>query len=225
MSNSPDKASWLPKIPLRVVLLALVVALSIGGCATAWLAGWVKPDTIQTMVSGGGGWAMGAYVLAVIVAELLWMPRMWGLIAGGVLFGPWVGGALSVLADTIAAVLCYGIARSTGRSWIAGMLERKPTAHRVVQLLAERRGAVTIALLRVCPIAHYTLVSYAAGLSGVPLRSFLIGGTVGILPGAILYPLVGDAALRPTSPVFIVSTILLVVFLIVTVIAGRKALP
>jgi uncharacterized membrane protein YdjX (TVP38/TMEM64 family) len=84
---------------------------------------------------------------------------------------------------------------------------------------------VTIALLRVCPIAHYTLVSYAAGLSGVSLRSFLIGSTVGILPGAILYPLVGDAALRPTSPVFVVSTAILVVFLIVTVIAGRKALP
>ncbi len=208
----------------RVVLLGVVLVLSVGVCSVALLTGTVRADTIQTLVAGGGAWAMVAYVVVVILAELLWMPRMWGLFAGGVLFGPVLGATLSVLADTIAAVLCFGIARSTGRAFVARLLEKKPSASRVVHMLAQRRGAATIALLRVCPIAHYTLVSYAAGLAGVPTRSFLIGSTLGILPGAILYPIVGDAALRPTSPVFVVSTAILVVFLVVTVLAARRTL-
>lgn len=208
----------------RVVLLGVVLVISVGACAVALLTGAVRPDTIQTLVAGGGAWAMVAYVLVVILAELLWMPRMWGLLAGGVLFGPVLGAALSVLADTIAAVLCFGIARSTGRAFVTRLLEKRPSASRVVHMLAEKRGAATIALLRVCPIAHYTLVSYAAGLAGVPTRSFLLGSTLGILPGAILYPIVGDAALQPTSPVFLVSTAILVVFLVFTVLAARRTL-
>jgi uncharacterized membrane protein YdjX (TVP38/TMEM64 family) len=209
----------------RLVAFALTIILSIAIGVTAWLAGWVQPETIRNVAQGGGATAMVAYVLVVILAEWLWMPRMWGLFAGGALFGPLLGGALSLLADSLAALLCFAFARSAGRSWVESWLDKKPAAKKVMNLLTQRRGATTIAVLRICPVAHFTLVSYAAGLAGIPLRAFLIGNTLGILPGAILYPLVGDSITQPTSPVFIVSTLLLVGFLIATFIAGKKLFP
>ncbi|MCL2825268.1 MAG: TVP38/TMEM64 family protein [Polyangiaceae bacterium] len=208
----------------RVVLLAAVLVVSLGLCAYALFVGKVRPDTIQGLVADGGAWSMVGYVGIVVVAELLWLPRMWGLFAGGVLFGPVLGAALSLVSDSIAAMLCYVIARTTGRDYVARLVARNISATKVVRLLADRQGAATIALLRVCPIAHYTLVSYAAGVAGVGVRSFLVGSTLGILPGAILYPIVGDAFLKPSSPVFYISLGVLVVFLIVTVLAGRRTL-
>jgi uncharacterized membrane protein YdjX (TVP38/TMEM64 family) len=167
---------------------------------------------------------MLTYVGSVVLLELLWVPRMWGLIGAGILFGPLLGGALSVLADLLGALLCYLLARGAGRDWVVGLLNRRPRARRVAEILAQRRGALTVGLLRCCPVAHYTLVSYAAGLTGVRTLAFMLGTGVGLLPGAVLYPLLGDAALRPGSPIFFAVLALVVAALAITLWAGRRML-
>lgn len=211
-------------VPPRVIALALIVVVSLSVTALALLQGWVRRDTLQELVRGAGGLGMALYVVGIVVIELLWMPRIWGLLAGGVLFGPLLGGALSLVGDMGGAAACYLIARGAGREWVTGLLSSRPRVGRVVELLARRRGGGTVAVLRMAPAAHYTLVSYAAGLTGVSPAAFLLGTAVGILPGAALYPLLGDSMLEPTSPVFLGSIAIMIVFTVVTVAAGRRAL-
>lgn len=210
------------RVPARVLLLFGLIVVSLAVCAVAVLKGWVRPDTLQDLVARAGALGMVAYVLGIVVMELLWFPRMWGLLAGGILFGPVIGGALSLVGDMIGASLCYMLARSGGKDWVRGMLARHPKTDQVVRLLAERRGLSTVAVMRICPVFHYTLASYASGLTGVEPRAFLLGTALGILPGAVIYPLAGDAALRPTSPVFIGSLGIIVVFVIFSVFAARR---
>jgi uncharacterized membrane protein YdjX (TVP38/TMEM64 family) len=107
---------------------------------------------------------------------------------------------------------------------VAGLLARRPRARRVVELLAERRGLWVVAALRVFPLGHYTLVSYAAGLSSVRRGAFLLGTVVGLVPGATIYPIAGDAALRPGSPAFVISVAAVLVVLVVSLVAGRRLL-
>jgi len=192
-----------------VLALFLLVSLALGAVSVAM--GWIRPEMIRQAVSESGALGMVVYILAVAIIELLWIPRAWGLFAGGALYGPFLGFLLSLVADMLGGTLCYLIARGGGRAWAQRMLETRPRAARVTALLAERRGGATVAFLRVVPIAHYTAVSYAAGVSGVSGRAFLIGNAVGLIPGAIVYPLIGDAALDPTSPRFIIAVSLLVV--------------
>jgi uncharacterized membrane protein YdjX (TVP38/TMEM64 family) len=200
------------------------VISSLSLCAVAVLKGWVQPKTLQELVAKAGSLGMLAYVVGIVVMELLWFPRMWGLLAGGLLFGPVLGGTLSLAGDLTGAYVCFVLARGGGREWVQGLLERRARADQVVKLLAERRGLSTVAMMRICPVFHYTLASYASGLAGVSPRTFMAGTALGILPGAVLYPLAGDAVLRPTSPVFIGSLVVIVVFLIVTLIAARRIL-
>ena len=194
----------------RVVVLGVFLAVTLTAGLVALACGWIRPEMIQQTVTHAGAWGMVVYVAGVVVLELLWIPRAWGLVAGGVLFGPLTGCILSFVADMIGATLCYLIARGSGREWAVRAIEKHERAARIVDMLVRRRGGVTIGVLRVMPVAHYTLVSYAAGLSGVRMVPFLVGNAVGLVPGAVLYPLVGDAALTPTSPVFIVSVAVLV---------------
>ncbi len=207
-----------------MLVFATLLAAAAAVFLVAWARGWISPDAIQRAARAAGPWAMAVYVAAVFLGELLWMPRMWGLVAGGLLFGPLAGALLSLGADLAAAATAYALARTAARDWVAGLLRRRPKAERVARLLAERRGAATVAVLRVCPIAHYTLVSFAAGVAGVRPAPFLLGTAVGILPGAALYPLLGDSIARPTSPVFLGGLAVLAVALVVTLRLGRRLL-
>jgi uncharacterized membrane protein YdjX (TVP38/TMEM64 family) len=212
------------RVPWRVVALGAVMLATGGVAAAALLCGWIRPDTLQHLVAGSGALGMASYVVGVVVMELFWIPRIWGLLAGGLLFGPLVGGALSLVADLTSAAICFFLARGAGQQWVAAILARYKRAGQVVDLLARRKGLGTMAVLRVCPLAHYTLTSYAAGLCGVRPFAFIAGTALGILPGAVVYPIAGDAVLRPTSPVFIGSIGVMVVFLVVTLLAARRSL-
>lgn len=217
----PSPAKSLRKLPGRALALGVFLAVSLTAGVWAISQGWIRPQLIQSAVEEAGPWGMAAYVAGVVVLELLWVPRAWGLVAGGALFGPLFGGLLSLVADMLGGLLCYLLGRGGGRAWVAGVLARRPQAERVVKLLAERRGGFTVAALRVMPVAHYTAVSYAAGLSGVRLRAFVWGNALGILPGAFLYPFIGNAALEPGSPTFIISAGVLAVAFVASIFVAR----
>ncbi len=220
--REPASPSRLP--PLPALLLFALLGITGVACAIALARGWVSPELIQSLVKRSGPGAMAVYVGAVVVLELLWMPRVWGLVAGGVLFGPFVGFALSIVADLTSALIGYSLARGAARVWVRTLLERRPKARRLVDILAEKRGAATIALLRVCPIAHYTLCNYVAGVAGVRPGPFLLGTVVGLLPAALLYSFLGDSLLRPGSPKFIVTASLIAVTVVLSLIVGRRLL-
>jgi uncharacterized membrane protein YdjX (TVP38/TMEM64 family) len=64
------------------------------------------------------------------------------------------------------------------------------TIERVDDALADR-GIVTIAAIRMVPLAPFTLVNLAAGAIGVGFRDYMLGTVLGIAPGTILVCLFG----------------------------------
>lgn len=213
--------AFIGRLPPRMIALVLLIVFSAIFSAVALSLGWINPYTIRSVVQESGSLGMITYIVAVIILELLWIPRMMNKMAGGLLFGPELGAILAFTADILGSTLTYLLARAGGRKFVADMLAKRPKTQRIVDLLAVRRGTFTVALLRACPIGHFTLISYACGMSGVKARPYIIGTAIGTLPGAILYPVLGDAMLRPTSPTFLITTAILIVMVVVTVIYAR----
>jgi uncharacterized membrane protein YdjX (TVP38/TMEM64 family) len=48
-----------------------------------------------------------------------------------------------------------------------------------------------VLLGRLIPVTPFTLVSYAGGLSGIPLRAYLAGSALGLTPGTVLHVTIG----------------------------------
>ena len=59
--------------------------------------------------------------------------------------------------------------------------------------LVERGGFANIFRLRLLPVVPFNLLSFAAGLAGVPLRAYLLGTALGIVPGTIVYTYFADS--------------------------------
>jgi uncharacterized membrane protein YdjX (TVP38/TMEM64 family) len=112
-------------------------------------------------------------ILAPIPGTLLYLP-------GGVVFGWLVGGAASLAGNALGAGIACQVMRVLGGPYVESFLER--SAIRKYQAFIERRGFWFILLLRVNPLTSSDLVSYAAGLTRMPVWKVMLGTLFGMAP-------------------------------------------
>jgi uncharacterized membrane protein YdjX (TVP38/TMEM64 family) len=100
----------------------------------------------------------------------------------GIVFGPFFGAVYALAGAIASAVVTYGIGRRLGRDTVRRLAGSR--LNRISQQLA-RRGIFAVALVRMLPLAPYTVVNIVAGASHISLRDFLIGTAIGMLPGIL----------------------------------------
>ena len=110
-------------------------------------------------------------------------------LAGGFLFGTFPGAFYAVLGATTGAALVFLIARSS-----FGEIFRTQTEGALAKL---RKGFCRNALnyllfLRLVPLFPFWLINLATAYLDVPLRIFILGTAVGIVPGALIYASIGN---------------------------------
>lgn len=137
-------------------------------------------DAVRELLAPAGVWAPLVYVAAVIV-EVLVAPLPGTLLyaPGGALFGGWFGGTLSLAGNVIGASIAAWLA-ARFRHRLPG-LTNQPGLEKIMSRI-RARGLFVVALLRVNPFTSSDLVSYAAGLVGIPVWRVAVGTLVGMAP-------------------------------------------
>jgi hypothetical protein len=97
------------------------------------------------------------------------LPSFPVIYANGLLFGTLSRGLLSWVSVLVSVALSFGLARCWGRP----MVERlaNPAALRRAEALFPRHGTLAVLLARLLPLTAIDLLSYAAGLTRMRLRS------------------------------------------------------
>lgn len=133
--------------------------------------------------------AAAGFVLTYITAVTLSLPGAVVLtLAGGLMFGPWVGTALAVLGATIGACLLFLVARSALAPLVAGR------AAGVVELMRpgiEQDGFFYLLTIRLIPVLPFWLVNLAPALIGMPFGAFAAATAIGIIPGTAVFAGIG----------------------------------
>lgn len=138
-------------------------------------------------------WGVGAYmvfVLAFIVLALFPLPSTFWILLGGALFGPFAGGALSLLAATIAASIAFMLARTLLQPWLEPRLG--PRSARLREDV-EAEGWRVVALTRLVPVFPFAPTNYALGLVRMPLAVFTVTTLVALIPSLFAYAWLGHA--------------------------------
>ena len=134
--------------------------------------------------------AVLSFIAAYALAVALSLPgAIWLTIVGGFLFGVVAGTLYNVLAATLGACAVFLAAR-----YLVGDALRARAGPGIRKLEAGfRKHALSYLLtLRLVPVVPFWLVNLVPALLGVPFRTFLIGTAIGIIPGTIVYTLVGN---------------------------------
>jgi phospholipase D1/2 len=182
----PDEAR--KPAPRRLVglgILALVLVLT----ALAWrftpLHDWVNLASLITFARSLETMPFTPIIVVAVfvVAGILMVPVTLLIAVSGVVFGPFYG-ALYALSGTM---LCAALGFVLG-SWLGRETLRHLLGHRVNRLSQRfaKRGIMAMMVVRLLPIAPFTVVNVVAGASHLQLRDYLIGTLLGMFPGIIL---------------------------------------
>lgn len=167
--EEPTRGTSWSRLLMRAVLACTALALlfHFGGRLTGEL------DRLETFIAGLGAWAPVGFVLIFLVLLPLFVPVSAMKLAAGVLFGPWLGLLLALLAQFAASVLMYFLGRTLFAERLQAFVAREPKLAAVARA-AEEGTARRQFLLRMTPLSS-ALVSYVLAGLGVRLRPFLIG--------------------------------------------------
>lgn len=126
--------------------------------------------------------AIPIVLVVFVVGSCLMIPVNLLILATALSFGPITGFALALAGSLLGGLASYLLGRWLGREVVRKLAGKK--LNRLSRRLA-RRGWLAVALLRMVPIAPFTLVNMVAGASHISTRSFLIGTAIGMCPGIL----------------------------------------
>jgi len=122
----------------------------------------------------------------------------------------------------IGAALAFGVARSF-TDHVARRMFGRERFWNYVDRVSSRHGFRVVIVARLLPFVSFDVVSYAAGLSTMRLAPFLLATGAGMIPGTVLYTMVGGQARnldRYSQAVLVGSVALAGVMLVYWVVAA-----
>ena len=209
----PRPSRWLLWAKLAAVPLA-ALALAI-----AWqfppLSRIASPAEIGPMLNALAEqpWAPLLVIGVYIVGGLVAFPVLLLIAATAAAFGPVLGFLYAAAGSLASATVTYGLGLALGRDTLRAVIG--PRLKRVQRRIV-KGGVVTIAAIRLVPIAPFTVVNIVAGASEIRLGPFIAGTILGMAPGWVLMSALGHQIARiatgPTAGDIALLTALIVIW-------------
>ena len=176
----------------------------------------VKVTQIQEYLDSFGVIAPLVYVgivtIEVVVAPI---PGLMLYAPGGIVFGGFLGGLLALLGNTLGAGIACQLIRVLGGKRFASWLQQG-RLRRYEERLSQS-GLWLILLLRINPLTSSDLVSYAAGLTGIPMWKVMLGTLLGMAPLCWAQAYLADGILRAIPQLLYPLLVLCAIYVVVVV--------
>jgi len=133
-----------------------------------------------------------AFILLYIIATVAFLPGSILTLGAGVVFGVVLGSFYVFIGATIGATAAFLVGRYLARGWVASKIEGNNKFKAIDQAVG-KEGLKIVLLTRLSPIFPFNLLNYAYGVTGVSLKDYIMG-SVGMIPGTIMYVYIGSLA-------------------------------
>ncbi|HVC61526.1 MAG TPA: VTT domain-containing protein [Acetobacteraceae bacterium] len=177
-------------LPLAILLAALAALWASG------LAGRINWATLGRYQGTLDAWigrhrivAPVLYAALYAVVTALSVPEAAVLtVAGGLLFGALLGGAMAVIGATAGALVLFLAARS---AFATAMAARGGSRLARIRAELHRNGFSYLLAIRLIPAFPFWLVNLAAALAGMRLLPFAAATFLGIIPATFVFAWIG----------------------------------
>jgi uncharacterized membrane protein YdjX (TVP38/TMEM64 family) len=201
--------------PLLLIAAVIVAAVMSGAAENLSLDRLESHrQALRALVSAHPLISIAVFVLAYVAMAAIALPGPLVLtVAGGMLFGPWIGSVAVLTGATLGSVALFLACRSA-----FGDIIRRRAGPRLARVEAMISGRIFehILILRLLPVFPLGMVTIGSALVGAPTRTFAVASCLGMIPSTVIYTGLGhglnhvlDAGGRLTPEMFRSPEILL----------------
>lgn len=191
MANPSSRNPSLSRlIPLVLLFAAAGAFLLAGGRHYLTFASLTQNrEFLTALVARSGALAAVGFILLYAGLTALSVPgAMLMTLAGGFLFGPWLGALYALIGATAGASAVFLAARAG----LAGLADRAGPRVQRIQAGFREDALSYLLVLRLVPVFPFWLVNIVAGASGITLLVYLVATFLGMIPGALVYAGIGN---------------------------------
>ena len=179
LKHGRARPAWAKLAAIAAALFALYLIwryTPVAEIATVWIVGALA-DGVDNPV-----WPAILIVASYTPANFVMFPRPLITLFAALGYGPWIGFTLAMTGILISALVLY----FTGRYMNEDRL-RRLAGDKFERVTNAWRGNSLPASIAVCiaPIAPFVVIGMVAGASRIKLWHFMLGTTVGMLPGTV----------------------------------------
>jgi uncharacterized membrane protein YdjX (TVP38/TMEM64 family) len=177
--------------PLLLILGLIVVAVMSGatqGLSLEQLE--AQRLALRALVTVHVLQGLALFVLAYVIMAAIALPGPLILtVAGGMLFGPWIGSVAVLTGATLGSCILFMACRSA-----FGDVIRRRAGPRLAKVEALISGRIFehLLILRLLPVFPLGVVTVGAALVGAPLRTFAAASCLGMIPSTVIYTSIGS---------------------------------
>lgn len=183
------------KLPLKTIIGSLLILAALVILTVIFwdpiLSLLSNTERVRDFVDEAGVWGalvfIGIQFLQVLIAPI---PGQVVGVAAGASFGTWLGTLYALIGSLLGMWTVFVIARRLGRPFVERFI--KPDLLDKFDYLTKNRGAVVFFFIILFPVFPDDIICYLVGLSKIPIRTLLIAGMLGRIPGTIGSALIGD---------------------------------
>jgi uncharacterized membrane protein YdjX (TVP38/TMEM64 family) len=207
VSSFPGDSNSSNRRPISIInILRIVIVVILIGLSAYLLAvhrEWFDdPKKLKGEVLAWGAWGPIIYMLLYAIGPSFLVPGAVMTVAAGLAFGVWQGSVWSLIGADTGAIVAFGAGRFLGKSFV----ERTMGARLQAMLKRlERNGFYLTLYLRLVPVIPYNAFNLLAGASPIRFKDYFWASIIGMVPGTVLFALLGDSLWQPGSPRFFIA--------------------
>ncbi|MFB6449043.1 VTT domain-containing protein [Bradyrhizobium tunisiense] len=173
-----------------------IVAIAVGllGLGMAWsytsLSDYADTGHVSALLSAYSQsvWGPPLAIAAFVLGGLVIFPVLVLIAATAAALGPWLGFVSAMVGVFLSALVLFAIGRVLGRERLQRLLGRRAAR---IQERVVGKGILAVVVIRMIPIAPFSVVNVVAGASTLPLRDFMVGTLLGMTPGILAMAVLG----------------------------------
>lgn len=209
---------------IKIIKLILVIVAIIAISLVLKFSKVSSVSEIIDLIRNSGRIGIITYILLFTFLPTFFIPVTVLAIAAGAVFGFWQASLYTFIGAFLNSTLTYVISKYFAYDLINDYANSKYSTEyeKLKKNTKGKDGFILMLVLRLLPLAPYTLLNYISGVVGYDYKIFIVSTLLGIIPGMLCYVNIGANSLDGFSPQLVISISILIVFLIVTTILAKK---
>lgn len=152
----------------------------------------IDAEPFRDWVEARGALGVAVFILVMAVSVLFApIPNVPIFIAAGLAWGPVLGTLYCMAGLTLGSTAAFVLARKFGRRHLPRLIGHHAASR--LDSMVDNMGGRVVFWTRLMPGVNFDWISFVAGMTSVPFRTFIVFSFLGMLPPTAITVAMGDA--------------------------------